>query len=110
MIVWRGRGLLSLLAGFLGMGIGAGLVRSDSTAAQAGLVWLLAGIAAAGLNYLFVHLWVKESTRVFVDEKTGQRVVFRNSSSLFWIRTKYWTWVFLGLGIVMGVPLLASGL
>lgn len=101
MLVWKGKGLLVLVAGFLGIFVGAMFESLNlPNTLQSSLMWLVAGSVSAGVNYLFCRFFISTEKRIYIDEQTGQRVEVMDNSSLFFIRNRIWTYIF---GILFGV-------
>jgi len=105
MLIWSGWGIGVVLIDFIGLIVGV-------SAAGAFERWLAygpaqsAGIAVGGvLAAIGVYFYAKwregGEARVFIDEASGQRFEVRpNAGSLFFIPTRYWTWVTLVLTVM----------
>ena len=105
MIIWSGYGLLVALAYFLGLMvyffINGLLVTHDYFVQSDGWFMVMVFLISAGINYIFTKKLVPPSNRqVLVDKQTGKRMVFEDKSSLFFIQNKYWTFIFLAVGVV----------
>ena len=105
MIIWSGYGLLVALAYFLGLMvyffINGLLVTHDYFVQSDGWFMVMVFLISAGINYIFTKKLVPPSNRqVFVDKQTGKRIVFEDKSSLFFIQNKYWTFIFLAVGLL----------
>ena len=102
MIVWTGAGGLVFVIAVVAAGIGA--VLGGTHPAAGGGLGLIAGSVA--IWFLGKRLNGPGSTRVLIDQKTGEQVVLRRKHTMFWIPMEYWA-VFLGL---LAVCLIAYGL
>ncbi|MDC2865105.1 hypothetical protein [Bacillus sp. BP-3] len=105
MIIWRGKGMLVALAFILGFMINAILFSFLQVNMEDKAGFILQGIfstiSIAMINYFFTKKFISDDVRIFVDEKTGERVQIKDKSSLFFIPNKYWTWIILVLGVVI---------
>ena len=105
MIIWSGYGLLVALAYFLGLMsyfiIKGLLVTHDYFVQSDGWFMVMIFLVSAGINHIFTKKLVPPSNRqVFVDKQTGKRIVFEDKSALFFIQNKYWTFIFLAVGLL----------
>ena len=116
MIVWSGWGIGVVLIAAVGAFVG--ISAADAFAGNLGLAYgpaQSAGMALGGLlaasGIHFFAKWRESSgePRVFVDEATGERVEVRPSAgSLFFIPTRFWTWIVLALAAVLAVSAYSS--
>ncbi|ENQ3107868.1 hypothetical protein ACEOWJ_003971 [Bacillus cereus] len=112
MIIWRGKGLLVVLAFILGNVINAipFIILQVNTQHNPGFI--LNGISCtifiAMINYFLTKKFISDSVRTLVDEKTGERVQIKDNSALFFIRNKYWTWIILVLGVALTIAVSAQ--
>jgi len=105
MIIWRGKGLLVFLSMLIGGSTGGTMVNlvlkdgitSTSTRYLYAFIMM---IFTAGANYVITKLFVPNQEQVVVDEETGEKVTYRNRSSLFFIPNRYWTWIFVAFWIL----------
>ena len=98
MIVWSGKGILSfgvLLASIVLLRLTMPIELSDYANAF--------GFFISAIFSLYFGLkWnSQEDGRVFVDEKTGERVKVKNNHTLFWIKMEYIGLIFLIIGIAI---------
>ncbi|MED1107708.1 hypothetical protein [Bacillus paramycoides] len=112
MLIWRGKGLLVVLALILGgfiSGIFSSILKVD-TLHNPGFILngILCTIFIAMSNYFFTKKFISDSVRTLVDEKTGERIQIRDNSALFFIRNKYWTWIILVLGVGLTITVSAQ--
>lgn len=105
MIIWRGKGGLVVLSAFLGIYITTlifGLLPIDTSYRAGYILQGIVGVALSALiNYLFTKKFVSEKLKSFIDEETGERILVKDGSSLFFIPNKYWTWIILVIGIMI---------
>src|SRR5262245_50006786 len=105
MIIWSGWGIVVLLIGIVGVVVAGGA--SNTLMNQLGMGYgpaqsigiIIGGVLSAVGIFLFAR-WREASGegRVFIDETTGQRIEVRPSAgSLFFIPTRFWTWIVLAL-------------
>ncbi len=102
MLIWKGKGLLVILAGWLGI-LGGGqlalLLAGRISFLTPNSMLAINLFSAAVMNFLFCRLFVSDSERVLVDRNTGQEYLFRDDSSLFFIPNRYWTYILLAAGV-----------
>lgn len=100
MVVWTGWGIgvvfilaIGLVIGIVGVdALGPQLALDERTAEAAGI--LIGGFLAAIGIFFFARWRDGGEGRVLVDEKTGERVeVRRSAGSLFFIPTRFWTFI-----------------
>lgn len=96
MIIWKGWGILTALFAVIGAVAGA-FIGSAAGALTGGIV---GGAIAAVLNY-FVAKAVTSST-VVIDPATGQQIILKKSSSLFFIPMQWFTPIFVVGGLFIG--------
>jgi hypothetical protein len=102
MIIWSGWGIVVVLIGAIGLLVG---VSAGSTFAAwlphgpaQSLGVMVGGLLASSGIYFFAKWRESGEGRVFIDEASGQRIEVRPSAgSLFFIPTRYWTWIVLAL-------------
>lgn len=104
MIVWSGWGIMVLVIGAIGLVVG--VMAADTLSETFGLAYgpaqsggvAVGGLLAASGIFLFGRWRESGEARVFIDEATGQRIEVRpNAGSLFFIPTRYWTWIVLAI-------------
>jgi hypothetical protein len=108
MLIWSGWGII--VVGFLAVGLMVTFGTTDALRqwlpyGPAGSVGLLVGgvLAAAGI-YLFARWRENGQSRTLIDEATGERLEVRASAgSLFFIPTRFWTWIVLVLAVLIAV-------
>ncbi|MBP2621687.1 hypothetical protein ACVRXQ_07650 [Streptococcus panodentis] len=97
MIIWRGKGLLVILAiiggGFAGITLSDFILQGSTTAFSMILRCIILILTTSGLNFLLTKWFISKEVRILIDEKTGERIEYRDRSSLFFIPNRYWTWI-----------------
>ncbi|KXX66652.1 hypothetical protein [Flammeovirga sp. SJP92] len=94
MLIWSGRGILSLFV-FIGSIIIFSLVLPQSLEADYKIVFSF--ITTALFSWFMGKRWNASEEHEILDETTGKKVVFREMShSFFWIKMQYW-------GLISGV-------
>ncbi|EAR00185.1 hypothetical protein [Maribacter sp. HTCC2170] len=97
MIVWSGRGFLSVIV--LIAALFASISLLPKHLADYGFV--IATFTAGIFSWYFGHKWNTANAMTVIDEKTGEKFLLKNNNSLFWIKMEYWGPIFLVLGIVI---------
>lgn len=114
MIVWRGKGLLVLLVGFVCswliewladsvFGIPEG--RQHYREAHS-WVWLLSmGSSAVACWFVGQQLEAHElkTAKVVIDKETGQDIRLVGRNDMFWIPVKWWAVVYLAIGVWLAI-------
>ena len=107
LIIWKGKGLLVILALILGLIINSVFSNIFSLNTQYKLGFILYGIIitllVALINYILTKKFVSTEVRTFIDEETGERIQVKDGSSFFFIPNKYWTFIILVLGILFTI-------
>ena len=96
MIVWSGRGFLSLLILFITIFFFIPIL-PETYITQSFVIPLY---IAAIFSYFFGIKWNK-TLKVFIDKETGKETNFKNNHGLFWINMEYWGIIFPALALVM---------
>jgi hypothetical protein len=109
-IVWRGWGIVVVPIAFVAFALAVAVVEQAhiGPGAISGLVFVAAsGLGALGI-WLIAHRIESEPGRVFIEKQTGREIVVRRSAgSLFFIPTRYWSFIVVGIGVVAAIqPLL----
>ena len=105
MIIWKGMGILVILAGIAGMIVGGVLGAAVGLGAFAGVIGAL---VAALANWGLCKMLYRRPARVLVDPATGQQLLDRPSHSLFFIPAYAWTWIFAALAIPLALGGMAA--
>lgn len=110
MIIWIGKGglvFLSLILGVLITILVLSFLPSDPLADGYKIWYILKGIittiVVALINYLFTNKFISEEIKVYIDEKTGEKIQVKDASHLFFIPNKYWNWIILIFGVIITI-------
>ncbi len=104
MIFWTGFGFLVPVLAWLGAGTVLGVMAllginlSNKDAIVVPGAFILGGVYTF-LFYKYV-LAKREVPQELLDPKTGQKVLFRRSNSLFFVPFKYWPYVLATIGLI----------
>lgn len=101
MIVWSGKGYLSVLILFISIFLCISVL-PETYVTQCFVIPLY---IAAIFSYIFGIKW-NTTLRVFIDKETGKEINVKSNHGLFWINMEYWGLLFPVLALVM----LAQGL
>lgn len=96
MIVWSGRGFLSLLILFIAIFFFIPIL-PETYIIQSFVIPLY---IAAVFSFIFGIRWNK-TLRVFIDKETGKEILFKSNHGLFWINMEYWGILFPLLALIM---------
>jgi len=96
MIVWSGRGFLSLIILFIGIFLFIPIL-PENYITQSFVIPLY---IAAIFSYIFGIKW-NRTLKVFIDKETGKEINFKSNHGLFWINMEYWGIIFPLLALVM---------
>lgn len=112
LIIWRGWGILVPLFLIVGLVISAAL-RGLAGGAAAGpaqaLMPLLTGVIAGGGIWFAARAIEARPGRIFIDKATGREIkVGANAGSFFFIPTRYWAFIALGLGVLLAITLVVN--
>lgn len=97
MIVWTGRGFLSALVLLIVLFISILILPDGSTDYGFVTAFFVAGL----FSWIFGVKWNKQNERLVIDATTGQKLLLKNSHSLFWIPMQYWGIIFSIFGIII---------
>jgi hypothetical protein len=97
MLVWSGRGFLSIIVLFVTLFLCVAVLPKEN--ADYGFV--ITAFVTALFSWFFGKKWNSKNERILVDEKTGERLSLKNNHSLFWIPLQYWGVIFGALGIII---------
>jgi hypothetical protein len=108
MLVWSGWGIVVVVFAAVGFAVTLGIIDALTPslgygpAGSTGLI--IGGLLAAIAIHFFARWRAQGEARTFINETTGQRVEVRpNAGSLFFIPTRFWTWIVLALSIGMAI-------
>ncbi|UII22326.1 hypothetical protein [Fulvivirga ligni] len=92
MIVWSGRGFLSVLILFLSFALCVSILPKDLS----NYAFVVACLAAGAFSWFMGKKWNEQEGQIVIDKATGQEINLKPNHSLFWIKLQYW-------GIIFGV-------
>ena len=97
MIVWSGRGFLSVLVlAVVFFGLSNILPKEQSN-----LSFAISLFIAAIFSWIMGKKWNESHQKTMIDKESGQEIVIKPNHSLFWIKMQYWGPIFGILGIIM---------
>ncbi|PAM94909.1 hypothetical protein B4N84_10720 [Flavobacterium sp. IR1] len=97
MIVWTGRGFLSILILVLTLLLCTTIISTT----HGDYAFIISFYTAGVFSYVFGIKWNNVLARTFIDKETGKEISFKNHHSLFWVKMEYWGIIFILLGIVI---------
>ena len=97
MIVWSGRGFLSIVVLFVTLFICVSIIPTEN----ADYGFIITAFVTGIFSWFFGKKWNTKNERIVVDEKTGQRLKIKNNHALFWIPMQYWGVIFSVFGIII---------
>lgn len=104
MIIWRGWGILSIVILFVSAiateFISEAIVGNDQFYNTNSMMMPLAFAIGGILNYVISEKFFKSTEKVVIDKETGEEAILRNSHTLFFIPMKYWSFIFIALGVI----------
>jgi hypothetical protein len=106
MVVWQGFGIAAIVIPVVLIFVttvvwGAITGNSAPSDRDTTLILAIAVLVSAPLVYLLGKRLDARPGRTMVDKATGQEVVLRGSHTLFFVRMKYWAWLFAIGGLVL---------
>ncbi|MBS7252366.1 hypothetical protein [Flavobacterium branchiicola] len=96
MIVWSGRGILSVLILFIAIFTCISIFPES----YIDLTFIVPLYIAGIFSYIFGIKW-NTTLRVFIDKETGKEINFKSNHTLFWIKMEYWGLIFTALGLII---------
>ncbi|WP_020530006.1 hypothetical protein [Flexithrix dorotheae] len=96
MVVWSGRGILSVLVLIVSFVLGVKLFPP----AYSDYAFVLAFFLAGAFSWFMGKKWNEKEGRTVIDKATGQEIVFKPNHSLFWIKMQYWAFIFGAFGLL----------
>lgn len=97
MIIWTGRGILSVVVLVLIILVFSKILPQDYEDFAIVLGFLSAGI----FSWYFGKKWNNEHGKVLIDKETGKEIELKTNHSLFWIKMQYWGVIFTLLAIIL---------
>ena len=97
MIVWSGRGFLSIVVFFATLLLLNSILPEGST----DYTMIISSFVSGIFSWYFGIIWNVKNQRIVIDEETGQRIKIKNIHTLFWIPMQYWGILFSVFGIII---------
>ena len=97
MIVWSGRGFLSIIVLLVTLFICVSIISTEN----ADYGFIITAFVTGIFSWYFGKKWNTQNERIVIDEKTGQRLKIKNNHTLFWIPMQYWGIIFSAFGIII---------
>ncbi|MBX2844353.1 MAG: hypothetical protein KTR26_21485 [Flammeovirgaceae bacterium] len=97
MVVWSGRGILSILVLIVSFVICLKLFPVE----QSDYSFVVAFFVAGAFSWFMGKKWNEQEGRTVMDKATGQEMVFKPNHSLFWIKMQYWAFIFGAFGLLI---------
>lgn len=97
MIVWSGKGILSVLVLFVALLLCIEIMPKG----QEDYAFVISLFTAAAFSWYFGEKWNNQEPRLVIDAKTGQIINLKSVHALFWIKMEYWGIIFSVLGIII---------
>ena len=97
MIVWSGRGFLSIIVLLVTLFLSVSIFSTEN----ADYGFITTAFVTGIFSWYFGKKWNTKNERIVIDEKTGQRLKIKNYHTLFWIPMQYWGIIFSSLGIII---------
>lgn len=101
MIIWSGRGVLSVLVLILSFAIFASVFPKG----YSDIVFVLSFLIAALFSWYMGKKWNSAETKTLIDKETGQEVILKPNHSLFWIPMQYWGPIFAAHSLIILVQM-----
>lgn len=102
MVVWSGRGILSILVLILAIFICVSIFPKD----WSDIGFSISLFVAAIFSFVFGMKWNTTEVKDYIDKQTNKEVGVLANHSLFWIKMQYWSIIFL----VMQLAIISSNL
>ena len=104
MIVWTGLGFLIAI---IGVGVLAGtevvvenIAGNENFYQDNPWVIFLGMVVAAAVTYVLNKTILSTKTKTVLDKETGEEILLVDEHSLFFIASKWWPIIFMGIGII----------
>ena len=97
MVVWSGKGFLSVLVLIVSLFLFVKLMPTE----YGDYAFVLSFFITAVFSWFMGKKWNEEETRTVVDKATGQEIILKPNHSLFWIKLEYWGIIFGGFGLII---------
>ncbi|PIB34457.1 hypothetical protein BFP72_03015 [Reichenbachiella sp. 5M10] len=96
MIVWSGKGILSVLILVLAFVLLFALL----PAAHFQWAFSLSFFIAGAFSWFMGKKWNAQQSRIVIDKASGQEIELKTNHSLFWIKMQYWGILFGIIGVL----------
>lgn len=96
MIVWSGKGFLSILVLILTVVLMAMMLPKGQSDLALGLSFLVTAV----FSWFMGKKWNGAEGKTMIDKASGQEVLIKPHHSLFWIKLQYWGIIFGIIGIL----------
>ena len=98
-IVWSGRGFLSIIVFFAVFFLSASVLPKELS----NYTFICSAFISGLFSWYFGKKWNSEDEKIVIDEKTGQKLILKNTHELFWIPLQYWGLIFSGFGLTSDI-------
>ncbi len=97
MIVWSGRGFLSVVVlAVVLFGLTSFLPKEQNN-----LSYAISLFVAAIFSWIMGKKWNESNQKSLIDKETGEEIILKPNHSLFWIKMQYWGFIFGIIGVIM---------
>ncbi|WP_137401385.1 hypothetical protein [Echinicola rosea] len=97
MIIWSGRGILSILVLLISLVLFISVLGQHYFHYAISLAFFGTGV----FSWVMGRKWNSGEGKILVDQKTGQEFLVKPNHSIFWIKMQYWGPVFIILGLLL---------
>ncbi len=96
-------------AAFMLMAVLEGVVGRQVFYSYRGLFAAVLGVVAGFAIWFITKAIEDKPGRIFIDKATGQEIkVGANAGSFFFVPTRYWAFIVVGLGLLAGVAMISG--
>ena len=97
MVVWSGKGILSVLVLIASFFLFVKLMPTE----YGDYAFVLAFFITSIFSWFMGKKWNEGEARTVVDKATGREILLKPNHSLFWIKLQYWGIIFAGFGLII---------
>ena len=97
MIVWSGKGFLSVLVLVGSFVLFANILPKE----QGDYAFVLTFFTAGLFSWFMGKKWNEQNARTVIDKASGQEFLIKENHSLFWIKLQYWGLIFGAFGLII---------
>ena len=97
MIVWSGRGFLSVIVLILSFVLLVPILPKE----QGDYGFIVSLLIAGAFSWFMGKKWNEQVGRTVIDKNTRQEMVLKQNHSLFWIKMQYWGLIFAALALII---------